>query len=574
MINDKNNEDDEIIDFLASKEKIDAEDEDREKVNLVKLLKRDLNNDPNCKTLSKEEQFELVKRIEKGDEEAEEKLLKSVLFLILKGTQGRKADKSIPELANDRSINDLFFAGYKRVQKEIKKIRDKKKNRFDWKKGNNFSTFIFKGIKGAIDNQILGNKDLKASKDFNKARRELEQKLLRQPVDQEIADYMGIPLKRLWYIQAKHQFNHKLDSLNAELTDEKDNSKYNREQRTSSEVGAKDDIRSLDIEKYEKITPEERAEKTTPELYHSNPHKILVRREQKESVATGRATLRKNLSEFTVEYLSEIVENGQTEIKRISQKLKEGIISEKEHYTETLHISWDIQLHQRKAIEDFLLHKSLIDFVEILDTFKDFIGRTRKKYNITVEKHDFQPYPKEWERDEKTLFILHRNDVSQMARKQIFFSDILKQNEKKYPFLEELKKDIAEFIQNKINFPKGWIDFYLLIKLLYDENLGGFLMDLVGMGTNFPIKISDVFDDTEPNAVLEALHFGMPYGGRLHKGYWWYYFRKKEGLSPTQAYSKMRKMGFNFSDNQQEKERYLKGDRDILEYYENKFLDR
>jgi RNA polymerase primary sigma factor len=130
--------------------------------------------------LTREQEVELAQRIERGDLEAKEQLVKSNLRLVI--SNARKFQ------GHDLPLLDLIQEGILGLIRAAEK--------FDWRKGYKFSTYatfwIRQALQRALDNRSrtiripvhLGQRERKIAR----AQRELAAQLGREPTDEEVAE--------------------------------------------------------------------------------------------------------------------------------------------------------------------------------------------------------------------------------------------------------------------------------------------------------------------------------------------------------------------------------------------------
>ena len=191
--------------------------------------------------LTADEEKELAKRIEKGEEEARNILARSNLRLVVsiaKKYVGRSPDLTLLDLIQEGNLG-LFKAV----------------DKFDWTRGFKFSTYATWWIRQAITRSLADQSRtiripvhmVETIAKYKQKVRELSQHLGREPVPEEIATEMGIELDKVYTIQ---KISQDTVSLEAPVGDDEDKS-------TLGNFIADEGIESPDMDASRKILSEQ-----------------------------------------------------------------------------------------------------------------------------------------------------------------------------------------------------------------------------------------------------------------------------------------------------------------------------
>ncbi len=197
----------EDIDALLEKKQLLGGDSKKDS---VQMYLREIGQYP---LLTAEEEIELAKRIEQGDEEARAILARSNLRLVVsiaKKYVGRSPDLTLLDLIQEGNIG-LFKAV----------------DKFDYRKGYKFSTYATWWIRQAITRALADQSRtiripvhmVETIAKYKQKTRELAQVLGREPTSEEVAQEMGLDVDKIHHIE---KINQSIVSLDTPVGDDED----------------------------------------------------------------------------------------------------------------------------------------------------------------------------------------------------------------------------------------------------------------------------------------------------------------------------------------------------------------
>ncbi len=202
-----------LIDFSKDEKAENIDDEgafEGDVPDAVQMYLREIGKTP---LLSKDEERELAKRAEKGEEEARQRLMKANLRLVV--SIAKRYVNRTPHL----SILDLIQEGNIGLSRAVEK--------FDYRRGFKFSTYATWWIRQAITRALADQSRtvripvhmVETISKYTQMRRQLIQELGRDPLAEEIAAEMGIDVEKVRHIQ---KISQEVLSIETPIGDEED----------------------------------------------------------------------------------------------------------------------------------------------------------------------------------------------------------------------------------------------------------------------------------------------------------------------------------------------------------------
>ncbi len=198
---------------------------EKTKIDSIQLYLKEIGKVP---FLTAEEEKELSRRIEQGDEEAKKKLARSNLRLVV--SIAKKYIGKSPNL----TLLDLIQEGNLGLFRAVEK--------FDWRKGYKFSTYATWWIRQSITRALADQARtiripvhmIETISKYSKAKRRLLQDLGREPLPEEIAAEMGVEVSKVHHIQKISQETVSLEAPVGDSSDDSVLSEFVKDDKTVS----------------------------------------------------------------------------------------------------------------------------------------------------------------------------------------------------------------------------------------------------------------------------------------------------------------------------------------------------
>jgi len=184
------------LEEISAEELLNATKIDIDLPDAVQMYLKEIGKTP---LLTSEEEKELAKKIEKGDENARQKLILANLRLVV------SIAKRYVNRSQRLSILDLIQEGNIGLSRAVDK--------FDYRKGFKFSTYATWWIRQAVTRALADYSRtiripvhmVETITKYTQVRRKLMQELGREPLTEEIASEMGMDVRKVNYIQTISQ---------------------------------------------------------------------------------------------------------------------------------------------------------------------------------------------------------------------------------------------------------------------------------------------------------------------------------------------------------------------------------